>query len=280
MSGITLKAGEGIGRVTLPGLSRGVGEPAINPVPCKMILQAAEEMRDRYEYEGGLLVTIYVPEGEEIAKKTFNSRLGIVGGISILGTTGIVEPMSERAYLESLRLEIRQRLAQGDSYLLMTPGNYGAEYLRRQGELPFDKIIKCSNYVGEAIDLAVELEAKGILFVSHIGKFGKVAGGIMNTHSHQADCRMEILSAAAIRSGSSLECAREILDCNTTEEALEILDRQKLLQPVIKELTNKIQYYLDHRSYEQILLGAVLFSNTMGYLGQTPDAEKLIRKFL
>lgn len=277
--GIHLDAGEGIGIVTLPGLCRKVGEPAINPVPCRMIVEAAEEMADRYEYEGGLSVTIYVPEGERIAKKTFNEKLGIMGGISILGTTGIVEPMSERAYLESLRIEMRQRLAQGSRLLLMTPGNYGAEYLRKQASLPFEAVIKCSNYIGESIDLAAELGAEGILFVSHIGKFVKVAGGIMNTHSHQADCRMEILAAQVIRSGGTLECAREILEANTTDEALGILERHKFTEPVMKTLTERIQYYLDQRSSRRLHLGAVIFSNVYGYLGQTRDARALIEQF-
>ena len=279
-AGIRVEGGEGVGVVTLPGLSRRVGEPAINPVPLKMITAAVTEMADRFEYEGGLSVTISVPGGEEIAKKTFNERLGIKGGISILGTTGIVEPMSERAYLESLRIEMKQRLALGNRFLLMTPGNYGAEYLHKQASLPFDNLIKCGNYIGEAIDLGVELGAEGILFVSHIGKFVKVAGGIMNTHSHQADCRMEILASTSIRAGGSLECAKEILNGNTTDEALDILEKYQILKPVMDILTERIQYYLDQRSYRQIRLGAVIFSNVYGCLGQTPRAKKLIEELI
>ena len=275
---IVIDGGIGVGRVTKPGLSQKVGEAAINPVPRAMILQAVEEIADQYHYEGGLKVTISVPEGEKIARKTFNPRLGIVGGISILGTSGIVEPMSEKALIDSIRVEMTQHAAMGEQYMLVTPGNYGADYLREHMELPFEKNIKCSNYVGETIDMAVDMGVKGILFISHIGKFVKVAAGIMNTHSHSADARMEVLCSNAIRAGGDLACARSILQCNTTDEALRVLDENHILKETMKEITVRIQFYLDHRSYQQILLGAVIFSNEYGYLGQTANAAELIDK--
>ena len=275
---IVIDGGTGVGRVTKPGLSQKIGEAAINPVPRAMILQAVEEIADRYHYEGGLKVTISVPEGEKIARKTFNPRLGIVGGISILGTSGIVEPMSEKALIDSIRVEMSQHAAMGEQYMLVTPGNYGADYLREHMALPFEKNIKCSNYVGETIDMAVDMGVKGILFISHIGKFVKVAAGIMNTHSHSADARMEVLCANAIRAGGDLACARSILQCNTTDEALRVLNENHILRETMKEITDRIQFYLDHRSYQQILLGAVIFSNEYGYLGQTEHAAELINK--
>ena len=275
---IQIDGGQGVGRVTKPGLACKPGEAAINPVPRSMIMRAVEEAADQYGYEGSLKVTISVPKGQETARRTFNPRLGIEGGISILGTSGIVEPMSEKALIRSIEVEMSQHVAQGEQYLLITPGNYGADYLREHMDLPFEKNIKCSNYVGETIDMAVNMGVKGILFVSHIGKFVKVAGGIMNTHSHSADSRMEILCANGIRAGADLACARDILECSTTDEALHVLEENHILPETIKEITDRIQFYLDHRSYDQILLGAVIFSNEFGYLGQTPDAEKLISR--
>ena len=126
--------------------------------------------------------------------------------------------------------------------------------------------------------MAVDMGVKGILFIAHIGKFVKVAAGIMNTHSHSADGRMEVLASNAIRAGAPLECAKEILDASTTDEALEILERYQVMQGTMREILDRIQFYLNHRSYEQILLGAVVFSNVYGFLGQTRDAEKLIHK--
>lgn len=275
---IQIDGGQGVGRVTKPGLACKPGEAAINPVPHSMIMRAVEEAADQYGYEGSLKVTISVPKGQETAHRTFNPRLGIEGGISILGTSGIVEPMSEKALIRSIEVEMSQHVAQGEQYLLITPGNYGADYLREHMDLPFEKNIKCSNYVGETIDMAVNMGVKGILFVSHIGKFIKVAGGIMNTHSHSADSRVEILCANGIRAGADLACARDILKCSTTDEALHVLEKDHILQETMKEITDRIQFYLDHRSYEQILLGAVIFSNEFGYLGQTPDAEELISR--
>ena len=276
--GITLDGGIGVGRVTKAGLSQKIGEAAINPVPKSMILRAATEIAEKYDYEGGLKIIIAVPEGVEIGKKTFNPRLGIVGGISILGTSGIVEPMSEAALVQSIRVEMKQHFSQGEEYLLVTPGNYGADYLREHMDLPYEKNIKCSNYVGETIDMAIDMGVKGILFIAHIGKFVKVAAGIMNTHSHSADARMEVLASNAIRAGAPLECAKEILNASTTDEALDILNRYQMTQGTMKEVLDRIQFYLNHRSYEQILLGAVVFSNTCGYLGQTADAAKLIER--
>ena len=276
--GITLDGGIGVGRVTKAGLSQKIGEAAINPVPKSMILRAATEIAEKYDYEGGLKIIIAVPEGVEIGKKPFNPRLGIVGGISLLGTSGIVEPMSEAALVQSIRVEMKQHFSQGEEYLLVTPGNYGADYLREHMDLPYEKNIKCSNYVGETIDMAIDMGVKGILFIAHIGKFVKVAAGIMNTHSHSADARMEVLASNAIRAGAPLECAKEILNASTTDEALDILNRYQMTQGTMKEVLDRIQFYLNHRSYEQILLGAVVFSNTCGYLGQTADAAKLIEK--
>ena len=271
--GISIEGGPGVGRVTRPGLDQPVGSAAINRVPRQMIREQVASLCRQTGYEGGLQVTISVPAGEQIAQRTFNPRLGIEGGISILGTSGIVEPMSEKALVESIHVEMKQHFTQGEKYLLVTPGNYGADYLREHMTLPFERNIKCSNYVGETIDMGV----KGILFVAHIGKFVKVAAGIMNTHSHSADARMEVLAANALRVGADGDTARDILNCNTTDDALDILHEKGLLEPAMQEIMERIQFYLDHRSYEQIKLGAVVFNNVYGYLGKR-DAGELIQE--
>lgn len=274
-SGIRIEGGKGVGRVTKRGLEQPVGSPAINQVPRSMILREAEEICSETDYEGGLLLTVSIPQGEEIAGRTFNPRLGIEGGISVLGTSGIVEPMSEAALIKSIEVEMRQKVENGAAYLLVTPGNYGAAFLREHMDLPFEENMKCSNYVGETLDMAVDMGVKGILFISHIGKFVKVAAGIMNTHSRCADARAEVLAANALRAGISLEGAKEILDTITTDEALAVIRREGLLEPVMKEITDRVEYYLNHRAYDRLLLGAVLFSNEYGYLGETRHAGKL-----
>lgn len=275
-SKIVLDGGPGVGRVTKKGLEQPVGNAAINKVPRSMILKAVEDVCCEYDYEGGLEIIISVPKGEEAARKTFNPRLGIQGGISILGTSGIVEPMSESALIKTIEVEMRQRIENGSRFLLVTPGNYGSAYLKEHMDLPLEEAMKCSNYVGETIDMAVSMGVEGILFVSHIGKFIKVAAGIMNTHSRCADARAEVLAANAMRAGISAKTALDILNTVTTDEALVLIEREGKLQDTIKEVTDRISYYLHHRAYDRMKLGAVIFSNEFGYLGETKKAGELM----
>lgn len=275
-SKIVLDGGPGVGRVTKKGLEQPVGNAAINKVPRSMILKAAEDVCSEYDYEGGLEIVISVPKGEEAARKTFNPRLGIQGGISILGTSGIVEPMSESALIKTIEVEMRQRIENGSRFLLVTPGNYGSAYLKEHMYLPLEEAMKCSNYVGETIDMAVSMGVEGILFVSHIGKFIKVAAGIMNTHSRCADARAEVLAANAMRAGISAKTALDILNTVTTDEALVLIEREGKLQDTIKEVTDRISYYLHHHAYDRMKLGAVIFSNEFGYLGETEKAGELM----
>lgn len=277
--GIIIDGGPGVGRVTKPGLEQEVGEAAINRIPRQMIKRELEEVIEEQEYRGGLRAEIFAPEGEERAKKTFNPRLGILGGISILGTSGIVEPMSEAALIASIRLEMEMKRAQGADCLLITPGNYGADFIQQNMELDVENSMKCSNYVGETVDMAVELGFKGILFVAHIGKFIKVAGGIMNTHSRCADARAELMAAAAIRAGAGLDTAKEILDTFTTEEAVGILKRENLLEASMKEIAGRVQSCLQHRCRGAVRTEAILFSNQWGYLGETDGADELTQVF-
>lgn len=273
---IHIEGGLGVGRVTRPGLDQPVGNAAINRVPREMIAKAVEEICEEFEYYKEIHVEISIPEGIEVAKKTFNPKLGIVGGISILGTSGIVEPMSDRAIIETIRTEIRQHMAMGEKLLYITPGNYGKDFLQRELLIKEESSIKCSNFVGETIAMALEQQAEGALFIAHIGKFIKVAGGIMNTHSQQGDARMEILSANILRSGAPSALARQVLDCNTTEEAMAILEKAGCLKQVMAVVMERIQFYLQQKTYDKMDIGAVVFSNQLGLLGKTPGADRLI----
>lgn len=278
--GIRIDGGAGVGRVTKKGLEQPVGAAAINRVPRQMITEAVRGICEEQEYPGGIRVEISVPGGEEAARKTFNPRLGIEGGISILGTSGIVVPMSEAALIASIRLEMEMRRANGSEYLLITPGNYGADFLRDKTPLDVENSMKCSNYVGETLDMAAELGIKGILFVAHIGKFIKVAGGIMNTHSRNADARAELMAAFAIRAGADLATARDILETITTEEAVTILQEKGLLSGTMELICRKVHVYLQHRCGGGIRTEAILFSNNCGYLGETAGAQEMIEHFV
>lgn len=274
--GITIDGGEGIGRVTKAGLACAVGEPAINPVPREMIAQAAVSVCQQLGYKGGLWIEISAPEGKKLAQRTFNPRLGIVGGISILGTSGIVEPMSEAALIDTIKAEMNIRKASGEQYILVTPGNYGEAFAKIHQRLQVADSIKCSNYLGEALDYAVEVGFKGLLLVGHMGKIVKVAGGIMNTHSRYADCRMEIIAAHSAMQGAERETVQRIMACVTVDEAMAILLQHNLLARTIESIIDKIDFYLQARVPETFVIGAVVFSNQYGLLGQTKEAERLI----
>ena len=277
--GIFLDGGEGVGRVTKPGLEQPVGEAAINRVPRQMIRENLEQICRELGYEGGLQAVISVPEGEALASRTFNPRLGIVGGISILGTTGIVEPMSEQALIDTIRVEIRQKLANGMKYLLIVPGNYGIDFLEEYGHgLNLDDAVKCSNFVGEALDAAVEFGAKGVLLVGHIGKFVKLAGGIMNTHSHNADARMELLTVHAALSGAPLPLLQRMMECVTTDDALKYLKEAGYLEKVMGRLMDKMEFYVNQRAQGSLETGVITFSKVYGVLGQTVHIDGLVEK--
>ena len=278
---IEIEGGEGVGRVTKAGLAQPVGSAAINPVPREMIRRELGRLKEAAGWEGGFRVLVEIPGGEELARRTFNPRIGIVGGLSVLGTSGIVEPMSEKALIDTIEVEIKVKLAEGRRCLIAAPGNYGLDFLREKwGILPRDTV-KCSNYIGETIDLAAEQGAEGLLFVGHIGKLVKVAGGIMNTHSHQGDCRMELLAAAALRAGLPGERAAALLGCNTTEDALQALSARERGQ-VTGSLLEKIHEYLNIRAEScagrGMKTGAILFSNVYGLLGMTRYGEELLEE--
>lgn len=277
-SKVILEAGEGIGRVTQKGLEQSIGDPAINLVPRRMIREAVEEELQKAGIDRGVRVMIWVPDGAEIAKKTFNPKLGIEGGISILGTTGIVEPMSEKALTDTIFVEMKVRRENGMDYCYVVPGNYGSDFLHDTLGYQEDAAVKCSNYVGEVIDDAVRLQMKGILLVGHIGKFIKLAAGIMNTHSRQADGRMEILAAHAAMAGGSRELICQLMECITTTAALELLEKEGILKEVMSTVMIKIEEHLKHRAGDGLEIGAVMFSKEMGILGKTSDADRLAQK--
>lgn len=275
--GIYLDGGEGIGRITKKGLEQPVGAAAINRVPRQMILEAVKEQSIRYGYQGGLSVIISAPEGKKLAAKTFNPRLGIENGISILGTSGIVEPMSEKALTDTIFLEMKMLKENGIDRCCVVPGNYGRDFLAEQLGVDTDQAVKCSNYIGETIDAAVNLEMRSLLLIGHIGKLIKVAAGVMNTHSRQADCRMEVLAAYAAAEGASAECVQAILSCITTTEALELLKEKGILTGVMERVMERIEFHLCHRAGGSLQVEAIVFSTEDGILGKTKRAEALLK---
>ncbi len=276
--GVRLRGGEGVGIVTRKGLGLAVGEAAINSVPRKMIREAVESVCSFYGYQGGIAVVISIPEGAELAGRTFNPRLGIEGGISVLGTTGIVEPMSEQALIDTIYAQMSVLKNAGHDVCYVVPGNYGSDFLHDTLGYQGDAAVKCSNYIGEVIDIAVRLQMKGILLIGHVGKLVKVAAGIMNTHSNQADGRFEVLAAHAAMAGAGKKLVCDIMGCVTTSEALELLKEEGLLEPVMCTVMEKAEEHLNMRAGAGLEIGAVMFSPEFGILGMTRKAEALLEE--
>ena len=275
--GIHIDGGAGVGRVTKPGLKVPVGAAAINPGPRAMIEQAVQEALEETEPVPGMDVVIHVPEGVALAQKTFNPRLGIQGGISILGTSGIVEPMSEAALIDSIRLEIRQRKALGDNRLILAPGNYGTDFLKDTFSIGEERIVKISNFVGLALDAAAEAGFQEVLLAGHIGKLVKLSGGIMNTHSKEGDGRGELMAACALRAGADADTGRAILDSVTTDEMLRILREKDLLSPAMEIMARRIELYVNARVKGLLTVGVLVFSDGYGPLCATGPARAWLK---
>lgn len=329
-----LTGGEGVGRVTKPGLEQAVGQSAINRVPRQMIFDAVQQVLDAFEEddekrrtegctpsfemenklkhvdgksdaeyirskwlnEGNeksersekpcYLITISVPAGAELAQRTFNPMLGIEGGISILGTTGIVEPMSEAAIVATIETSIRQVLAMEDGdigrsarRILAVPGNYGQRYVEQQLGLRGVPVVEVSNYIGEAIDLAVSYGATDFLLVGNVGKLVKLAAGIMNTHSRVADGRWEIFAAHLALCGGTRAQVAVMREATTTEEMLTRLEEMGLRVPVMASIMGEIEAHMAHRIRGQMNFGVIVYSERFGRVGETAGAARLLERF-
>jgi len=247
-SKINIFGGTGVGKVTKKGLPVAPGNSAINPVPLKMIRETVEEMLP----EGlGADVEIFVPKGEETAKKTLNAKLGIIGGISILGTTGIVKPMSEESWKASLAIELKMALENaGNGEAIFLFGNRGKQYLSDNFDDNTSQAIVISNFVGYMFDRACEFEAKKIYFIGELGKFVKVAGGIFHTHSRVSDAKMEILTANALLVGESTENMKKIMASNTTEEATKYIEKTEVYSLLAEKAKQKCEEYCRRNGWE------------------------------
>ncbi len=291
---IFIDGGDGVGRVTKPGLDQPIGEAAINSVPRRMIKENIEEVLKNYDMSGsGVKVNISVPGGEELAKRTFNPKLGIVGGISILGTTGIVEPMSDSALVETIRTEISVRTAEGRNILIAAPGNYGLDFLHEKYGMEKDLAVMSSNFVYDTVQIASEAGFKKMLFAGHIGKLVKVAGGIKNTHSMYGDHRMEILSEiteyvisrgsdySVQGTGSTVDYDNDyqkllerIADCVMTDEAVRIIKEAGLGEPVFSEMVKRIKENMESWSDGGMRIEIIVFANENTELVATENAHK------
>lgn len=276
-SGIIIEGGEGIGIVTKPGLDQPVGSPAINSGPRRMITEAVLDTAEKYRETCGFRIVISAPQGIEIAKKTFNPRMGIEGGISIIGTTGIVEPMSNQAIVDTIRTEANMRKAAGEQTLILTVGNYSEHFVSLQLPDLSARCVMCNNFIGEAVDIGIALGFRRILLIGHIGKLVKLGSGIMHTHSSYADGRMETFIACAALAGAPLEVLQQINSCVTTDAALDILSDCSSADKTLSILTERIAHYLNLRTKGEAEIGAVIFSDHHNLILKTANADSLLQ---
>ncbi|MGM9937993.1 MAG: cobalt-precorrin-5B (C(1))-methyltransferase CbiD [Candidatus Ornithomonoglobus sp.] len=271
--GIRIDGGEGVGRVTKPGLDQPVGAAAINSVPRKMIADAVSGVIEELGAECGARVVISAPGGEEIANKTFNPRLGIEGGISILGTSGIVEPMSTRAVIDTIKVELNFKRQNGHDYAILVPGNYGRDFVRDSLGLDIDSAVKCANFIGQAIDLAIEKKFSGIVLIGHVGKLVKLAAGVMNTHSRTADARAEIFCTHAALCGAPLSALERIMECATTDDMTAVIKEYGIFDEVMRRIGERIDFYINKRCGGEIKYAFEVFSNVHGQMCRGGDEE-------
>ena len=279
-SRVVIDGGQGVGRVTKPGLDQPVGNAAINSTPRRMITHALTEVAAKHHYDGGLKVVISLPDGERLAKKTFNPRLGIIGGISVIGTTGIVEPMSNQALVDTTKVEIRQLAAKGRTDIFLVPGNYGRDFARDVLGLDVSECIAMSNFIGDAINSAVECGFKRIFMVGHIGKMVKLGIGQTFTHSSGGDGRMETMLACALEAGADLETLRKVLPCATTDAALDVLKKAGLKEKTMEILGRRIEATLLRKVPDDIQIEYICFTNREdlgGVLCKSAGADELSR---
>jgi cobalt-precorrin-5B (C1)-methyltransferase len=277
---VSIDGGDGIGRITKPGLDQPVGEAAINSVPRKMIRENIEEVLNSFNAsDRGASVIISAPDGEAIALKTFNPKLGIVGGISILGTTGIVEPMSDEGILGTIRAQINMQKALGKKVLLMAPGNYGLKFLKDEYEIDEDRAVLCSNFVYDTLKFAQAAGFDELLFVGHLGKLVKVSGGIKNTHSKYGDHRMEILENAAKLFASSDEFKAikgQLDECVMTDEALRIIDSYGYKDKVFYRVASSIKENMESWAEGRMKVETIIFADGYSFLSESDGAKDML----
>lgn len=276
---IIIDGGIGIGRVTKKGLGIEIGKAAINKTPISMI---QSEVRKVIGDTKGVKITIFAPEGETIAKKTFNPRLGIIGGISIIGTTGIVEPMSDEGWKKSLSIELEMKKAQGMDKVILVPGNHGEMFIKESLGIDSKYIVRTSNFIGYMLKEAQRIGFKKILMAGHLGKYVKIAGGIFNTHSKVADARNEILIANLALMNAPFELINKVNECLTTEEFIEILedDKYKKYKEIYNILSEKCKKRIDiYMNDDEIDIEVMIFSMEKKLLGESKKAGDLKEVF-
>lgn len=273
--GLVLQAGRGVGTVTKPGLQVRVGKPAINPGPQIMMRYVYEELvgTDR-----GCIVTVSAPAGEELARQTLNPALGVMGGISIIGTTGIVKPMSEDAYKRSLTPQLNVIWQGGFRTAVLVPGRIGENAAVSSMGIPRACIAETSNFIGYMMEQALAVGFQQLLLVGHMGKLVKVASGSFHTYNRISDGRMETIAAYAALNGADRSAVRKILDCGTTDGAAAVLQQCGVEEKVYSQLAERAQIRSERYLFGKARVGAVFVSMKGKVTAVSSHASDLIKE--
>lgn len=270
---ILFEAGQGIGHATKPGLSLAVGEPAINPGPRQLVYNSIKDIIG----DKACLVRVEIPAGTELATKTLNPVLGIEGGISVIGTTGVLRPMSEEAFKNSLVPQIEVAKAAGFTTQIFVPGKIG-ERIATSWRLPTEAMVQTSNFIGFMLEAGADHGLERILLFGHIGKLAKVAAGVFHTHNRVGDARLEVLAAYSAAQGMPAEGVQRILQAVTTEEALPVIEEYGL-QSVYQVIAARASYRAERLLFNRLQVGTVLVTLQGKLLGMDEKAKEIGRDF-
>lgn len=270
---ILFEAGQGIGHATKPGLSLAVGEPAINPGPRQLVYNSIKDIIG----DKACLVRVDIPAGTELATKTLNPVLGIEGGISVIGTTGVLRPMSEEAFKNSLVPQIEVAKAAGFTTQIFVPGKIGERIATSWG-LPTEAMVQTSNFIGFMLEAGADHDLERILLFGHIGKLAKVAAGVFHTHNRVGDARLEVLAAYSAAQGMPAEGVQRILQAVTTEEALPVIEEYGL-QSVYQVIAARASYRAERLLFNRLQVGTVLVTLQGKLLGMDEKAKEIGRDF-
>jgi cobalt-precorrin-5B (C1)-methyltransferase len=265
---IIIRGGRGVGIVTKPGLLVPPGQPAINPVPQQMICGAVREVIGS---EQGVIITISVPEGERLANRTFNPKLGIVGGISILGTTGIVRPMSDKGLREALICSLDIAKARGWKTVILVPGNLGEQSVLTWFDYHADQIIQTSNFIGFMLQEAAKRGFRQIILAGHPGKLAKLVQGHFDTHSSKSSSAIQVIIKLLEEKGTSPEIINYCRHCSSVEAQIQYLrenNKSYIFNLLAQRIKATVQNYLNNRT---ITTEVALFSLKKELIGSTPN---------
>ncbi|HEY7367921.1 MAG TPA: cobalt-precorrin-5B (C(1))-methyltransferase [Nitrosopumilaceae archaeon] len=269
VSQIEIEGGEGVGVVTKPGLGLELNKPAINPTPKKMIIENVNEIAKDLLQKNGIRIVISVPKGKELALKTDNPRLGILGGISILGTSGIVIPYSTASFAAAIRQSLDVSMAMGNDTVVLSTGGRSEEFAKKIVELPEHSFVQMGDFSGYTIQQCAKKKIKKAYVVGFIGKLAKMAAGVKQTHVKGSKVDMKLLAEIAQSCNADFKTVEQIRKANTARHVQEIVIENKV-DGFFDKVCNLVYKHMRAHSEQQVPIDVILFDFDGKVLGRHP----------